>query len=474
VEQQQGALRVAAVDRRAKALGLHAGLSLADARSRIPAIRVENINRMEDMGLLQKLAGLCEFFTPLFQLDGDAGLLMDITGCAHLFEGEEGLYSTVQRKFIRTQITFRMSIASTPQAAHAIARHMEVAIVQPQEMEDTTRRLPLAALEAADDTLLALKRAGLRTLGDLMDRPSQAFTARFGASLTTQLNRMRGHEDTRITPLRAPPDYMAERQFVSPLADMENVLAAFARLADIIIHQLEERGEGGRLFEAIFFRSDSAVRRIHIETAEGLRDSAALMRLLRLRLDGLADPLDAGFGFDALRLCVPHTEIFSQTQNALDGRADETREIAGLMDQYTVRLGRMRVNQFLLHDSHNPEREASRLSILEKVPTKTTHETPTLPRPLTLFDRPQLIEALAEVPDGPPLRFRWRHVLHDVAHAEGPERISPEWWRQDSATHTRDYYRVEDTHGYRFWVFREGLYGQGVKTPKWYVHGLFP
>lgn len=90
-----------------------------------------------------------------------------------------------------------------------------------------------------------------------------------------------------------------------------------------------------------------------------------------------------------------------------------------------------------------------------------------------MFQHPQRIEALAEIPDGPPLKFRWRRVLHDVARAEGPERIAPEWWRLDDASLTRDYYRVEDTQGRRFWVFRDGLYGQETERPGWFVHGLF-
>lgn len=472
VETLQGGLRLVAVDQQAKALGLNPGLRLADARSRIPTLRVETIDRVKDHALLQQLAGLCEYFTPLFAIDGDDGLLMDITGCAHLFDGEEGLYASVSRTFIRTQISFRLGIASTPDAARAIVRHMDVAIVQPHEMEAVTRQLPVAALESADAHLTALKRAGLRTLGDLMDRPSQGLSSRFGQGLVTKLNRIRGREDIRITPLRDPPECMAERQFAVPVAHMETIIAALGVLAEIVAEQLAERGQGGRLFEVIFFHSDGAVRRLHVETAEPLCAPATLLRLLRLRLDGLSDPLDAGFGFDALRLGVLRADDFVTAQAALDGRVDQTSGIATLMDQYTVQLGRQRVSQFLLHDSHDPERETSRRSILDAV--DDLDSAPALPRPLTMFDRPQLIEALAEVPDGPPLRFRWRHVLHDVARAEGPERIAPEWWRQDSALYTRDYYRVEDTHGYRFWVFREGVYGQGAKTPRWYVHGLFP
>ncbi len=93
-------------------------------------------------------------------------------------------------------------------------------------------------------------------------------------------------------------------------------------------------------------------------------------------------------------------------------------------------------------------------------------------RPLRLFVRPEPIEALAEVPDGPPLRFRWRRVLHDVAATEGPERIAAPWWRRANAP-TRDYFRAEDSRGRRFWLYREGLFGCETAQAKWFVHGVF-
>ena len=93
-------------------------------------------------------------------------------------------------------------------------------------------------------------------------------------------------------------------------------------------------------------------------------------------------------------------------------------------------------------------------------------------RPLRLFARPEPIEAMAEVPDGPPRRFRWRRVLHDVTAIEGPERIAAPWWRQAGAP-TRDYFRAEDSEGRRFWLYREGLWGRETTQPKWFVHGLF-
>jgi len=89
-----------------------------------------------------------------------------------------------------------------------------------------------------------------------------------------------------------------------------------------------------------------------------------------------------------------------------------------------------------------------------------------------LFDPPQLIDSIAsEVPDGPPRQFRWRRVLHDVARVEGPERIATPWWGSRQAP-TRDYYRVEDRRGRRFWIFRHGLYGEATE-PGWYIHGVF-
>jgi protein ImuB len=476
IDKQQGALHLVAVNAGAKELGLHPGLALTDARSRVPDIRVEPADTRADAALLMKLAGLCEFFTPLFAIDGEDGLLMDITGCAHLFGGEEGLAKRVADKFIRIQIIFRLCIAATPHAARAMARHGQEGIIATADTEAVTRHLPLAALDISEDAMTALKRAGLRTIGDLLDRPSQTLAARFTMELMTQVHRITGREDLRLTPLRPPPECMAEQQFASPLCDVEALLTALERLATVVCKELEERGSGGRAFETLFFRSDGALRRLSIETAEPVRDAQTLLRLMRLRIEGLADPLDPGFGFDALRFGVRTLAPFEQPQTSFDGNQQQATDIANLVDSYTVSLGADRVTRFVTRDTHDPERAAAIVPLLspEQSDANAFAEDPTPPiRPLTLFDRPQPIEALAEVPDGPPLRFRWRHVLHDVARAEGPERITPEWWRQDSAMHTRDYYRVEDTHGYRFWVYREGLYGQGMITPRWYVHGLF-
>ena len=98
-------------------------------------------------------------------------------------------------------------------------------------------------------------------------------------------------------------------------------------------------------------------------------------------------------------------------------------------------------------------------------------------RPLTMLERAEPIEVLAEVPDGPPKRFRWRKVTYQIIKTLGPERLAPEWWRSadltGSASRTRDYFQAEDKEGRRFWLFRNGLYERETNSPEWYVHGVF-
>lgn len=477
VEKDHGALRLADCDSQAVALGLTRGLTLADARARIPELTVVEADPAADRRLVEWLAALCDRFTPLVALDPPHGLVLDITGCAHLFGGEAALRQRVGRSMDWLGLTVFASIAGTPQAARALSRFGRCAISFPGEDEQRTLPLPVSALEAPSQTVIALSRAGLKTLGDLAGRPSHTLAARFGEGLVTKLRRILGHEDARITPLRPPPDCVVERHFPDPLQDTKGLEEIVARLLGEAGRLLEARGEGGRAFEVSFFRSDGAVRRLQLETGRPSRDVAAILRLYRERIDSLADPLDPGFGYDAIRLSVPVCEPLGTPQASLDGRAVEEEAVADLVDRLVTRFGRERVLRFVARDSHQPEQEAALVPAAAKSnealpwPVAQPDEPPA--RPLQLFEPPQPVETLAEVPDGPPLRFRWRRVLYEIARAEGPERIAPDWWRDGPGEHTRDYYRVEDAQGRRFWLFRAGLYGRETTSPRWYLHGLF-
>ncbi|BBK42231.1 DNA-directed DNA polymerase [Allostella vacuolata] len=477
VETVRSALRLTAVDPAAARLGLAPGLTLADARARIPDLAVVDADPAADERFLDRLAGLCDRWTPLVALDPPHGLALDITGCAHLFGGEAALRDAACARLAGLGLAVRASIAGTPDSARAQARFGRTALVAPGRDADAARRLPVAALELPGEVTTALSRAGLKTLADLAGRPSTALAARFGEALPRRLDRVLGREDRRITPLRPLPACLVERHFPEPLVRADGIEAVLAILIAEAATLLERRGAGGRVFEARLFRTDGAVRRLAVETGRPSRDRAAILRLFRERLESLADPIDPGFGFDTIRLAVPVAEPLAAAAPDLDGRAVEREAVADLVDRLATRLGRDRVLRFVAGDSHHPDREAALVPAMGPAPPGQVGWRPAEPdeppaRPLQLFDPPQPIETLAEVPDGPPIRFRWRRVLHQVARAEGPERIAPEWWRDGSDEPTRDYYRVEDAEGRRFWVFRQGLYGQDT-PPRWFLHGLF-
>lgn len=480
VAKDRGASRITALDPVAARAGLAIGMALTEARALWPNVETAKAEPEADAVFLRLAGKICDMFTPLVALQGKDGLILDITGCAHLFGGERSLVHRVGHRFTGLGLVSCVAIAGTPHSAWAFARYRHNTISAPGGEEGIARALPITALDQDTGTTLALSRAGFRTLGDLADRPSSMLTARFGAGLADALRRVLGHEDIRITPLRPAPEIMAEKHFPEPLGLVESLLGVLERLARDIVEALERRGAGARALEASFFRSDGVVRHITVETAQATRKVPSLLRLIRLRIEALADPLDPGFGFDALRLAVIRSEPMAERQPILEGgtaREADAGEIAALVDRLMARFGRENVRRFVTRDTHDPVRAGGSMLYLSHhasaaLPEPEAGEPPA--RPLTLFDPPQWIEVIAEVPDGPPLRFRWRRVLHEIGRAEGPERIAPEWWRTgDNAPATRDYYRVEDAAGHRFWIFREGFYEESNARPRWFMHGLF-
>ncbi len=476
VKKERSALRIDALDRKAIKLGLTPGMTLADARARAPGLAVERADADADEELMLKLAAFCEQFTPLVALDPPCGLMLDATGCAHLFGGEAAMRACVLQAMARLSFTSRAAVAGTPDAARALARFGEEGVVPAGDDETFTRALPIAALEAERETSVALTRAGLTTLGDLAARSSAALTARFGAETMRRLTRILGREDARITPLRPLPECMVERRFAEPFLDQAAIEEVLRPLIAEAMGILEKRGQGGRAFEARFFRTDGAVAALRFETGAPSRNVEAVLRLFRLKAEALADPLDPGFGFDVLRFCVLRAETLAQSQIGFERQGAQESEIADLVDRLAARFGRERVLRFAAHETHDPMRAASYVFAAAPASSWPRPEPGEPPlRPLLLFDPPQPIETMAETPDGPPMHFKWRRVRRIVARAEGPERIAPEWWRNAAGARkqTRDYYRLEDRDGHRFWVFREGLYESETASPRWFLHGLF-
>jgi protein ImuB len=486
------------VDEAAAALGLTSGLPMADARARIPDLQLFDSDPHADQTWLERLADGCFRYTPTVALDPPDGLILDTTGCDHLLGGESSLAADADHRLRRLGMTVRSTYAPTPEGAHALARHHG----GPAKDElSAIHRLPVAALELDERATMGLRRAGLKTIGEVARRPLAGIAARFGEGAVTAIRRILGEADSALAPRIAAVPLGVERNFAEPIARTETALAVLAELAGEAIAQLAERHHGGRRFEALFFRTDGLVQRLRVETGSPSRDGAALMRLMRERIEALSDPLDPGFGFDLIRLNVPLAEPLGASQLRLEGGSVAEAEVMALVERLSTRLGRGRIRRFAPRDTHIPEQAEFSLPALDAPPPSSwllpPGDEPPL-RPVHLFDPPQRIEVLgAEVPDGPPARFRWRRSLHDVARYEGPERIAEEWWRRtpvayeipnhrgeegetltryelgDDRDHTRDYYRIEDRRGRRFWIFRHGFYEATKPMPGWYVHGLF-
>ncbi len=472
------ALVLTAVNDAAARMGLCVGIPLADARAMYPGLAVAEADAAADAALLDSIAGWCTRYTPMVGLAPKDGLVLDISGCAHLFGGEEALRRDMLQRLKGFGFRARAAIADTVGAAHALVRHGSTAIVAPGGGRDAMRELPLAGLRLDAESVEGLKRSGFIQIGALYALPRAPLAARFGARLWLQLDRALGMQGEAITPRHAPPRFSVDRAFAEPLVRMEDVLSVAEELAGRLALLLAERGQGARKLELLLFRLDGQVQRLSAGTSRPLRDPAFIRRLFADRLAVCEDEHDPGFGYDLVRLCVQETEKLEAVQDGLSGNA-AVEALARLTDRLTARLGEQRVLHLVEKDAHAPEAAcvalpARRAKAITPPRPILQQDTLLAARPVRLFAPPQLLDnTMADTPDGAPRKFRWRRVLHDVIASEGPERIAMEWWRDEAGQPlTRDYFRVACTDGGRFWLYRDGLYHE-TTSPRWFMHGLF-
>lgn len=476
---------LAAVDARAETLGLAPGTSVADARAMRPELELAEAEPEACAELLGALADWCRRFTPLSALDPPDGVMLDVTGAAHLFGGEAAMLTEIERLLKLQGFTARLAIAPGSMLARALARFSTRRSVAPnasqQEIETIAASLPIAALGLAEPARGFLARAGLRLIGDLLARPRAPIAARFGSETLARLDALACRTREAISPQFEAPDFLSERRFPEGLTRRESIEAALKALAHELCALLERHGLGARQLVAAFYRVDGAVLRIETGTSRPLRDPLLFIGLLRERLAAQGeDGLDAGYGFDVLQLWAARAERYETEQERLGlGGAEESSapDLADLIDKLGARLGLRRVLRLYPRETHVPE------FAIAAVPAAFPPPPPALPklasfpkdatRPLRLLERPEPVEAIALLPDGPPLRFRWRRTLHELSAFEGPERIAPPWWSASEGASTRDYFRVEDKNGRRFWLYREGLAARECARPRWFMHGFF-
>lgn len=529
VTQAAGVTRITAVNARARSGGVHPGLALADARAVLPALVTRPAEAARDAAALLALARWAGRYGPQRHVDGADGLWIDTTGVAHLFAGEARLAGDIYRRLSELGLTARVAMASTPGAAHALARFATrasrpVSIVPNEALAATLASLPLAALRLDDETVQLARRLGLRRIGDLYGLPRTSVARRFrseakAAALLARLDAALGSVPEPRAGLAPPPELSVAKSFPEPLVATRGLATAVAELTHEIAAVLDAQGLGLRRGRLWLGRTDGSAAEVRVGTAAAVNEAAHLLALLA----GKLEMIDAGFGIDTLRFEAFAVEPLAARQQLLPsspgalagghgGPGERDTAAARLCDRLASRLGSASVVSLALASSHIPEHAERRRPVLGMARAPVGADdcafcASHLPahRPPLLLAHPEEITVMAAVPDGPPMRFAWRRVEHRVVRAAGPERIEAEWWRWlaarrpltaseseppaddpamaalgerialSLAPRLRDYYRVEDQSGGCYWLFRDGLYGRGDEgePPRWFLHGLF-
>ena len=472
-------MRLVALDRPAEQRGLRSGQALAEAKAMFPDLDIMPEDEAADRAMIEALADWCDRYTPLVSIDGTDGLFLDISGCAHLFGGEQSLLDDALHRLSQMGINARGAISSSPGLSWALCRFGENRmVIDDAQAGPALARLPVAALRLDQATVAALQKFGLKQVGDLISRPRAPLARRFGMDLLMRLDQARGAIGESISPRRPVASLSAERQLAEPVQSEEAIMTLAGHIASSLKPQLEARGIGGRTFELVLFRVDGRVFRIAAGASKPLQDPKRISGLFLERLVKVYDELDTGFGFELIRINVLSHEAVLADQGSFEGDGERAISLSDFIDKVSARLGTDCLMRLEFRQSHLPERAEVFVPALlsrsvRSVDARNLAYTPLADRPLRLLPYPERMEAFAAaVPDGPPQRFSWRRVNHRVTRAEGPERISPEWWLDGLDARERDYFRLESDSGHRLWTFRAGRY-DGVTPPLWYVHGVF-
>jgi protein ImuB len=457
-------------------------MPLADALSFLPGLATALVKPAEDAAALRRLAEWCSRYSPWTAPDGVDGVRIEITGSAHLWGGERALAADLAARLDRRGIASRIVIADTLGAAWAMARFAEasdsVVILAQGELRAALASLPVEALRLDPITAQGLRRVGLKRVGDLYAMPRDALARRFGETVARLLDQALDEMPEPLSPLGEAPSRRVRLSFAEPITEPADLMLATERLTADLVLRLAREGTGARRLDLAFHRVDGRVERISLGTARPSREPRHLAVLFRERLD----TVDPGLGIEDMILAAFAVEPLPAEQIGLPGHAarNETSGIAPLLDRLGNRLGLDAILRIEAHESHIPERASVRVPVASPHPNHPPQAGEGMgggkpPRPIRLFEPPEPVEAFWLLPDDPPFRFLWRRRRHRVMRADGPERVADEWWRPGLSGEVdaiRDYYRVEDEEGRRFWLFRAGLHG-GDRKPRWFVHGVF-
>lgn len=462
---EHGRMVIRAANAKAAADGIRAGMVVADARAIFPSLQVVDAKDGMEAELLDTLAQWCIRYTPDVAIDLPDGLILDITGCPHLWGGEREYLKDLVFKLRGMGYDARAAIADTAGAAWAVARYGKITpIVESGRQREAVASLPPAALRLEQTVTDKLHKLGLYTIDSFIDMPRPALRRRFGQAILTRIDQALGAVTEAIQPMRPVPPYEERLPCLEPIRTAKGIEIAITELLKRVCLRLYKEGKGLRTAVLTCYRVDNEVQQVTLSTSRPSRNVAHLFKLFELKIPAIQPAL----GIELFLLQATVTEALTATQEALwHAAGHDEKAVAELLDKIAGKVGQDKIHRYLPDEHYWPERSCRETISLQEQPT-TAWRTDRL-RPVCLLPEPERIEVTVPLPDYPPLLFRYKGKPYRIVKADGPERIEQEWWIQDGLH--RDYYTVEDESGTRYWLFRSGHFDH--EQSGWFLHGFF-
>lgn len=462
---EHGRMVVKAANEQLTKEGISPGMVVADVRAIFPSAEVFSADVISEEKLLNNLAEWCIRYSPVVATDSPDGLILDISGCPHLWGGEFSYWRSITDRFRKGGYEVRAAIADTVGTAWAVARYgKREMIIKPGKQTEAISSLPPAALRLDNTTLQRMEKLGFRQIGQFICIPRLNLRRRFGDVLLKRLDQALGILPEPLQPVQPAAVYLERLPCLDPIRTATGIEIAIKRLLEALCKRLFQEGKGIRTGILKGYRVDGNVEQISIGTNRASRNAAHLLKLFELKIPEIEPDL----GIELFTLEATLVEDLTETQEVLWSKENRDRTaISELLDNIAGKIGPQTIRRYLPQEHYWPERSIKKVSSLDEQP-ETEWRTDCL-RPIHLLPKPEPVDVMVVLPDYPPMHFRYKGEIIRVARADGPERVEQEWWLQSGPP--RDYYRVEDERGARYWLFRLGLYGN--KKPQWFLHGYF-
>jgi len=463
---EHGRMVIKAANAVAQEKGIDVDMVVADCRAILPTLQVFDDKPELTDKLLNALAEWCLRYTPVVTVDLPDGLILDVSGCPHLWGGEQPYLKDIVTKMRGFGYDVRAAMADTIGTAWAVARYGKVSpIVERCDQLEALLPLPPTALRLDASILERLKKLGLYQIQDFINMPRKALRRRFGDAILIRLDQALGQEYEAISPVQPVEPYQERLLSLEPIRTATGIEIALEQLLEKLCLRLAKEEKGLRKCVFKCYRIDGMVKQIEIGTSRPSRNVTHLLKLFEPKIA----TIEPALGIEVFTIEAPIVEDISAMQDALWNFSEggNGTAIGELLDRIAGKLGMSSIHRYLPDEHYWPERSIKLATSLSEKPQTSWRKD--LPRPIHLLPTPETIEVTVPMPDYPPMLFRYKGELHHVSKADGPERIEQEWWLQHGLY--RDYYCIEDEKGARYWLFRAGSYEQG--DPQWFIHGFF-